>query len=108
MEYLTLRKKCHSEFFWSTFYRIRTEYGDLESKSLYSIRVRENVDQKHSLYGHFSRSVSFSRRDPDQMELLTLSSGTTFNDLDIFIIRPVPQNFTTESREKDKFRDSRR
>ena len=33
-------------FFWSVFFRIRTEYGDLLRKSLYSVRIRENKDQK--------------------------------------------------------------
>ena len=33
-----LREKCpHSEFFWSAFSRIRTKYGDLQSKSLHYI-----------------------------------------------------------------------
>ena len=36
-------------FFWSVFSRIRTEhgdFGDLHSKSPYSVRIRENTDQK--------------------------------------------------------------
>ena len=32
--------------FWSVFSRIRTEYGDLLRKSSYSVRIRENTDQK--------------------------------------------------------------
>ena len=35
-------------FFWSVFFRIRTEYRD-------SVRIQENTDQKNSEYGHFSR-----------------------------------------------------
>ena len=31
------------------------EYGDLLRKSPYSVRMRENIDQKNSEYGHFSR-----------------------------------------------------
>ena len=48
----TLRKKypC-SEFFLSVFSHIWTE-----SISPYSVRMRENNDQKNSEYGHFSRS----------------------------------------------------
>ena len=46
---LALRKKCpYSEFFWSSFFRIRTEYGNLLHKSLYSVRMRKNTDQKNS------------------------------------------------------------
>ena len=33
-------------FFWSVFPCIRTEYGDLRSKSPYSVRIQENTDQK--------------------------------------------------------------
>ena len=49
-----LHEKCpYSEFFWPVFFRIWTEY------SPYSVRMRENTDQKNSEYGHFSRSVVF-------------------------------------------------
>ena len=63
MEYcplpLTLRKKCpYSEFFWSAFSRIWTEYRDLPRKSPYSVRMRENTDQKNFECRHFSRSVN--------------------------------------------------
>ena len=33
-------------FFWSVFSCIRTKYGDLRSKSPYSIQIQENADQK--------------------------------------------------------------
>ena len=43
--YVALRKKClYSEFFWSVFYYIPTEYRDLQSKSPYSVHMRENTD----------------------------------------------------------------
>ena len=52
-----LREKCpYSEFFWSVFSRIWTEYGDLFRKSLYSVRMPEKTDQKNSEYEHFLRS----------------------------------------------------
>ena len=52
-----MREKCPStEFFLARIFRIRTEYGDLHSESLYSVRIRENTIQKSSLFGHFSRS----------------------------------------------------
>ena len=52
-----MRKKCpFSKFFWSVFSCIRTEYRDLQSKSPYSVRMRENTDQKNSEYGHFSHN----------------------------------------------------
>ena len=44
--------------FWSVFSRTQAEYGDLLRKSPYSTRVRENTDQKNSVFGHLSRSVT--------------------------------------------------
>ena len=44
-----LRKKCpYSELFWSAFFRIRTEYGEIRGISPYSVRMRENEDQNNS------------------------------------------------------------
>ena len=46
-------KKClYSEFFWSVFSRIWTEYGGLHNKSPYSVRMPVNKDQKNSEYKH--------------------------------------------------------
>ena len=56
--YGPLREKCrYSEFFWSVFSRIRTEYGEMRSISLYLIQMRENRNQNNSRYGHFLRGV---------------------------------------------------
>ena len=58
MKEFTLREKCsYSEFFWSVFSRIWFEYGEVRSISPYSVRIRDNTEQKISEYGHFSRSV---------------------------------------------------
>ena len=49
----TLCEKCwNSEFFWSVFssFGLNTE---IRSISPYSVRLRENKDQKNSEYGHF-------------------------------------------------------
>ena len=47
--WLTLREKCpFSEFFWSLFSSIWTEYGEIGSISPCSVRMRENTDQKNS------------------------------------------------------------
>ena len=35
-----------------------TEYGEIQSISLYSVRIRENMDQQNSAYGHFSGIVN--------------------------------------------------
>ena len=40
-------KRVHIRcIFWSAFSSVRTEYRDLRSKSLYSVRGQENTDQK--------------------------------------------------------------
>ena len=46
-----MREMCpYSEFFWSVFIRIRTEYGEILSISPYSVRMWENTDTFE--YGH--------------------------------------------------------
>ena len=45
-----------SVLFWSAFSRIRTEYGEMQCISPYSVQMRENADQNNSDYGHFSGS----------------------------------------------------
>ena len=58
-ESFALREKClYLEIFWSAFSHIRTEYGEMRGISPYSVRMRENADQKNSKYRHFSRSVN--------------------------------------------------
>ena len=43
-------------FFWSAFSRIRTEYGEIRSISPYSVRMRENTDQKKlRIWTHFTQ-----------------------------------------------------
>ena len=50
-----LRKKCpYSELFCSAYSRIRTEYGEIQSISPYSVGMQENTDKNNSEYGHFS------------------------------------------------------
>ena len=54
-----MRQNCpYSELFCFVFSRIQTEYGELRSVSPYSVRMRENTDQKNSKYEHFSRSAT--------------------------------------------------
>ena len=56
---LTLRKKDpYSELFWSVFSPIRTEYREIRIYP-YSGRMRENMDQKNSKYGHILRSLKY-------------------------------------------------
>ena len=44
-------------FFWSVFSRIQTEYKEILGISPHLVRMRENTDQKNSVFGHFSRSI---------------------------------------------------
>ena len=61
---ITLPEKCpYLDFFWSVFSPIRTEYGEILHISPYSVRMRENTDQKNSKYGHFSRSVKIYEQE---------------------------------------------
>ena len=56
----TLHEKCsYSEFFWSVFSRIWTEYGEILSPN--SVRMQENTDQENSEYGLFSPSDRFAK-----------------------------------------------
>ena len=53
-------EKCpYSEFFWSVFSRIGTEYWEILRISRYSVRMRENTDQKkfriRTLYTQYIR-----------------------------------------------------
>ena len=53
----TQREKCpYSDFFWSVFSHIRSEFEKILSMSPYSVRIPENTDQKNSKYGHFAPS----------------------------------------------------
>ena len=58
----SLREKCrYSEFFWPVFSGSRTEYREIRNISSYSVRMREDTDQKNSEYGHFPHSVWHKR-----------------------------------------------
>ena len=60
----TPHEKCpYSVFSWSVFSRIWSEYGEIQSISLYLVDMPENTDQKNTKYGHFSRGV-FSGNEP--------------------------------------------
>ena len=43
-----VKKFPYSELFWSAFFHIRTEYGEILRISPYSVQIREN----NSEYGH--------------------------------------------------------
>ena len=50
----------YSEFSWSVFSRIRAEYGlQILRISPYSVRMRENTDQKNSEVNHGSSEKLF-------------------------------------------------
>ena len=53
-KYTLHEKGPYSDFFWSVFSCIRTEYGKILRISPYSVWIRENADQKNSEYGHIS------------------------------------------------------
>ena len=50
----TLRKKCqYSKFFWFVFSHIRIKYGEIPSIFPFLALMRENTDQRNSVYRHF-------------------------------------------------------
>ena len=56
-----LRKKClYSELFWSVFFRIRTEYGEIIRISPCSVWMRENTDYNNSKSDTFYAVLIFS------------------------------------------------
>ena len=56
---MTVNVCPYSEFYWSAFSRIWTEYEEILRISPYSVRMRENTEQKNSKYGHFLCSELF-------------------------------------------------
>ena len=68
----TLRENCsYSELFWSVFFRIRTEYGEIWSICPYSVRMRENTDQNNSEYEHFLHSARFTAKRVSIMKFIS-------------------------------------
>ena len=66
-------KKCpYLNFFWSVFFRIWTEYGEIPNISPYSVRMRENTDQKNSECGQFSRSDNKCVSEQSKVNLVLL------------------------------------
>ena len=74
----------YSELSWSVFSRIRTEYGEIQSISLYSVRMRENMDQKklhkvtikkHKLFRTNSLVLAHSSAKTFYIEQLTVKSS---------------------------------
>ena len=56
---LALHKRClYLEFLWPVFSYIWTEYGDLLSKSPYSVQTWEEVGHKNSKYGQLLCIIS--------------------------------------------------
>ena len=64
-------------FFWSVFFHIWTEYGKIRSISPYSVRMRENMDQKKTTYLDTFHAVIILQRkfhgDNHPMKFLTMS-----------------------------------
>ena len=54
--YSLCEKFPYSEFFWTVFSHIWTEYGEIIRIPPQSVQMRENTDQENSEYGHFLHS----------------------------------------------------
>ena len=74
-------------FFWSVSSHIWTEYGDLRGKSQYSVRIRENTDQKKlRLWTLFTQwqSVAFLKTGHDFSQIfciVILSKSGRWNEI---------------------------
>ena len=88
-----LREKCpDTEFFLVRIFP-HSEYGSLRSKSPYSVQMRENKDQKNSVFGHFSRSAKgFMHKVMDMIKIFCINTFT-------FILPCVKIQFKGRSRE---------
>ena len=62
----------NAEVFWSVFSHIRTEYGEIRSISPYSVRMRENMDQKKTRYLDTFHAVFLLAKYPDFLSYLSL------------------------------------
>ena len=74
------KKYPYSEFLWSVFSCIRTEYGEIQSISLNSVRMRENTEQENSVYGHCHAMESKASDD-----LVQLSNSNSLHQRLVFI-----------------------
>ena len=70
------------EFFWPVFSRIWTEYGDIRSISLYSVRMQENMYLKNSEYGQFLRSKQLQSLMLSHSQLTFTYSKSTIETLE--------------------------
>ena len=53
-----MREKCpYSEFFWSVFFCIWTEYGEILRIYPNLVRMRENTNQENSEHGNFTQCL---------------------------------------------------
>ena len=75
----TLCEKCpYSELFWSTFFRIWTDYGEILRISPYSVRMQEDADHNNSEYGHFLRNGNHHGMEINQILMETISFPFVF------------------------------
>ena len=60
-------------FFWSVFFRIRTEYREIRSISPYSVQMRENtVQKKRRIWTLFTQCRALSQRSIKDLLILSL------------------------------------
>ena len=83
--------------FWFVFSSIRTEYGDLRSKSLYSVRIQENTDQKKlRIWTLFTQCIlqrSVFHLEKKQKHLLRKTFGSSHTSNRIYVLRNCFPNY---------------
>ena len=85
-------------FFWSAFSCIRTEYGDLRSKSPYAARIKGNTYQKKiCIWTHFTQCTIVSVWPVRDWWLFILFRGLVYDNTNVsqVIVNRCPKkNFT--------------
>ena len=108
LEKYSLREKGpYSELFWSAFFYIQTEYGEIRSTSRYLVPMRVNMDQKKFriwalftqwftfLYFYkngFSQPITKCLKNIEKKDYLNLIFIVTWKLIIIQKISPIIQN----------------
>ena len=74
----------NTEFFWSVFSRIWTEYGDLLRKSPYSVQIWKIRTRKKPVFGQFSHTDVFKNSVNDKILYYIIIANLTDILLNIF------------------------
>ena len=72
--------------FWTVFPRIRTEYGEIRSISVFSPNTKKYGPKKNFVFGNISRSVHFHELFEDYAKTDKLCHGSLYTFAGLFIV----------------------